>query len=185
MLALVSVSMKTYSQRSKDTVDVVMNAKIFFLYQDTSFYTAKQINHVLNDSSNYEILSNKGFSSEIVFMKMKFRGDFESLRNKKIADSLYIQNKVPFSCDYIMACKWKENRFYRLKGFASNDFVLLFNKKYTSKDKQLFLNHFWINELDMSCLFDNFFGKQKGNNQSPCVQSCSLSDPKFLKVRTD
>lgn len=185
MLAFVSVSMKTYSQKGKDTVDIVMNAKIFFLSQDTSFFTATQINHVLNDSRNYEILPNKGFYNEIIFIELKFRGDFGSLRNKKITDSAYIQNKVPFSCDYIMAYKWKENRFYRLKGFTSNDFILLFNEKYRSKDKLTFLNRFWINDLDISCLFDSFFGKQKGNDKLACVQSCSLSDPKFLKVRTD
>lgn len=185
MLVLASVSMKTYSQRAKDTMDVVINAKIFFLSQDTSFYTAKQITYVLNDSSNYEIVSSKGFGNEVVFIKLKFRADFELLQNKKIVDSLYIQNKVPFSCDYIIAYKWNDNRFYRLKGFTSNDFVFLFNKKYKFKDKLLFMNSFWINELDISCLFDNFFGKQRGNNKSACVQSCSLSDPKFLKVRTD
>ena len=185
IFVLLSIGFQTYSQTTKDTLDVVINAKISFLSQGISFFTAKQINHILNDSSNYDILSNNGFGNEVIFIKLKFRGDFARVRNKKIDDSLYIQNKVPFSCDYIISYKWKENKFYRLKGFIQNDFILFFNKKYTAKNRQSFLNQFWIDELDMSCLFDSFFGRQKGNDKMPCIQPCSISDPKFLKVRTD
>jgi hypothetical protein len=138
----------------------------------------------LKDDRNYEILAAKGFN-EMIFIKLKFRGDFELVRKKKIDDSLYIQNKVPFSCDYIIGYKWNEKRFYRLKGFVLNDFTHIFNKRYKPKDKSVFLSHFWVNELDFDCLFDFYWGKGKKNNKSPCIQSCSVSDPKFLKVRTD
>jgi len=184
ILLSIFVSLKTYSQR-KDILDVVANAKIFFFNGDTSFYTAKQINNILNDSSNYEILTSKGFSNELIFINLKFRTSFKSLRKKEINDSLYIKNTVPFSCDYILGYNWSKNKFYRLKGFLSNDFTLIFKKKFATKDKVFFLNQFWIDQLDMACLFDSFFGKQKGNGSSPCIQACSLGDPKILKVRND
>ena len=98
---------------------------------------------------------------------------------------MYILNKVPFSCDYIIAFKQDEKLFYRLKGFASNDFVQFFKKKYKKKDRTKFLNQFWVKELDLACLFDSHFANIKPGRFSSCMQSCKGRDKKFVQIRND
>jgi len=140
---------KVFSQQQTITnSDIVTNAKIFFLNQDTSFYTYSQTLHFLNDTGNYELLYSKGFGEQLVFIKIKIRGNFEAIRKEKIADSIYEKNRVPFSCDYIIACKLNGKKYYRLKGFTSNDFLQLFTMSYKKNDRASFLNQFWIDELD-------------------------------------
>src|SRR5690606_23471421 len=101
-LILISSFDQLFSQEQKITsVDIVVNAKVFFLNQDTTIYTATQVQHFLDDKNNYEILASKGFPIDIVFVKLKIRGNFEAVRKEKINDSTYMENRVPFSCDYI------------------------------------------------------------------------------------
>jgi hypothetical protein len=184
LLVLMIISTKISSQRIIDTLDIVTNAKMFFLNQDNCFYTVSQVLYFLNDTSNYAILNSKGFDDELAFIKIKTRGNFEAVRNGIIPDSVYQKNKVPFSCDYILGCKLHDKQFFRLKGFVANDFKLIFKKKYKQKEKEIFLNMFWINELDLSCLFDSFFLNMKSKQIYPCTQSCSERDKKFVKVRS-
>lgn len=162
--------------------DVVTNAKIFFLHQDSSFFSASQALNFLKDTGNYEILSSRGFGEEIVFIKLKIRGNFETIRKERIADSLYVKNRVPFSCDYIIACKVNEKKYYRVKGFASNDFILLFPASFRKRDRASFLNQFWVQELDMACLFDALSRRRKASGVPECLQSCSDRDRKFVKL---
>ena len=174
-----------FSQEQKITsVDIVANAKVFFLNQNTAIYTASQVQNFLANKDNYEVLASKGFPLDIVFIKLKIRGNFEAVRKEKISDSTYVENKVPFSCDYIVACKLDGKKFFRLKGFEINDFNLLINEKYTPKQRLAFLNKFWVSELDMACLFDSFFGKKKTNNKN-CMQSCIERDRQFIKIQAD
>ena len=184
LLLLLLPFIKVFSQTVANA-DIVTNVKIFFLNQDTAFYTNNQALHFLNDTNNSELLSSKGFSMEFVFIKIKVRGNFEAIRKEKIDDSLYEQNRVPFSCDYIIACKLNEKKFYRLKGFASNDFLQLFTNLYRKKDRASFLNQFWIDELDLACLFDNYFIKRKSGDVSSCLQSCNDRDRKFVQIKND
>lgn len=186
LLLLLLPFIKLFSQKQViNNSDIITNVKIFFLNQDTSFYTNSQALNFLNDTNNYEVLSSKGFSDGLVFIKVKIRGNFEAVRREKIADSLYEKNRVPLSCDYIIACKLKEKKFYRLKGFAANDFLKLFAKSYKKNDKVSFLNQFWVNELDLACLFDNYFLKRKSESTLDCLQSCNDRDRKFVQIKTD
>jgi len=177
---------KVFSQQQTITnSDIVTNAKIFFLNQDTSFYTYSQTLHFLNDTGNYELLYSKGFGEQLVFIKIKIRGNFEAIRKEKIADSIYEKNRVPFSCDYIIACKLNGKKYYRLKGFTSNDFLQLFTMSYKKNDRASFLNQFWIDELDLACLFDNFFMRKKSGGTPNCLQSCNDRDRKFVQIKND
>jgi|688.fasta_scaffold259439_2 hypothetical protein len=186
LLLLLLPFVKVFSQRSAVTTsDIVTNAKIFFLNHDTSFYTNSQALNFLNDTSNYEVLSSKGFSEGLVFIKVKVRGNFETVRREKIADSLYKKNRVPFSCDYVIACKLKGKKFYRLKGFSSNDFLQIFARSYKKNDRASFLKQFWVNELDLACLFDNYFLKVKSEVIPDCLQSCDDRDRKFVQIKND
>jgi len=186
LLLLLSTFMRMFSQeRTIADADIETNVKIFFLNQDISFYTNSQTMRFLNDTTNSEILSSKGFSEEFVFIKIKVRGNFEAIRKEKIVDSLYEQNRVPLSCDYIIACKLNEKVFYRLKGFVSNDFLQLFKKSYKKKGRASFLNQFWIDELDLACLFDYYFIKRKSGKGLSCLQSCKDRDREFVEIRND
>lgn len=186
LLLLLLPYIKVFSQKPAiANSDIVTNIKIFFLNQDTSFYTNSQALNFLNDTSNYEVLSSKGFSNELVFIKVKVKGNFEAVRREKIADSLYEKNKVPFSCNYIIACKLKGKKFYRLKGFSSNDFLQLFARPYKKHDRASFLNRFWVDELDLTCLFDNYFLKGKSEAIPDCLQSCKDRDRKFVQIKND
>lgn len=185
-LILISSFDQLFSQEKTITpVDIVVNSKVFFLNQDTTIYTATQVQNFLDDKNNYEILASKGFPIDIVFVKLKIRGNFESVRQERIGDSMYVENKVPFSCDYIIACKLNGKKFFRLKGFAINDFHLLLNEKYTAKQKNIFLNRFWVSELDMACLFDNIFDKKKSSTNKNCMQSCVEKDSRFIKIQAN
>jgi hypothetical protein len=186
VVVLLLFSVEGFSQKQTITnTDIVTNVKIFFLNQDSTFYTNSQTLYFLNDTSNYELLSSKGFSDDLVFIKIKTRGNFEAIRKGKIADSLYKKNRVPFSCDYIIGCKLNGKKFYKLKGFTSNDFLQLFTVSYKKKDRVFFLSQFNIDELDLSCLFDNFFIKRKSGVVSSCLQSCNDRDRKFIQIKND
>ncbi len=185
LLILLLPFIKTFSQEKTIVDDIAINAKIFFLNQDTSYYTYSQALSFLKDTSNYELLSSKGFNQEFVFIKIMVRGNFESIRKEAIADSMYIQNKVPFSCDYIIACKQDEKLYYRLKGFVSNDFLQFFKKSYKQKDRAVFLNKFWVKELDLACLFNSHFVNRKLGSASSCMQSCNDRDKKFVQIKND
>ena len=183
ILALLYFTSVISQERNINNNDLFTNVKIFFINQSSGFYTNNQVFNFLNDKSNCELISSKGFDEDILFIKIKVRGNFEEIRKQKIKDSLYINNKVPFSCDYIIATNLNEKKFYRLKGFDDNDFLKLFeDSSCKKKNRAFFLNNFYVNELDLECLFDYHFKRKKGETKPICLISCIERDKKFVKI---
>ncbi|HSI91208.1 MAG TPA: hypothetical protein VK927_08835, partial [Adhaeribacter sp.] len=60
LLLLLLSFLKGFSQKQEITeTDIFTNAKVFFLNQDTSFYTSVQALNFLGDTSNCELLPSK------------------------------------------------------------------------------------------------------------------------------
>jgi hypothetical protein len=160
---------------------IVPNIKTYYLNQTDKLYSKKQIVNFLNDSTNYGLLKSKGFDMNYVFIKIKQRGNFDKVLKRKTSDSLFINNKVPLSCDFIIGLNKATKKFYRLKGFEKNDFDLLFNDC-SIESKESLINLFKVEELDLACLFDYYFLKQK-DCYNKCIRSCRERDNNFIKLR--
>ncbi len=162
-----------------DTAQMVTKAKIFFMYENNSYYSNESAVKFLNDK-NFKILEMRGFEN-LIFIKLMLRGNFQDLREKDIPDSSYVKNRVPFSCDYVIAIDLNNNDFFRLKGFERNDFIRLVGKSYKPKKKDDFIGSHFIEEVDIGCLFEALIVNKKGDY--PCIMSCKERDKKFSKIK--
>ncbi len=168
--------------QSIDTAKIVTNTKIFFMHENNSFYNKESAVDFLNNN-NFKILQAKGFK-DMMFVKLIFRGNFQDLREKEIPDSSYVKNRVPFSCDYIIACDVKKKGFFKVKGFMGNDFSGLIDRKYKPNEKEDFMSNYAVEELDIECLFEALIlGKKK--EEYPCLKSCKVRDKQFSKIEVN
>lgn len=175
-------SIFSFSQEDIKEQDLIIpSIKIYYLNQTEKLYSNKQIINFLNDSTNYESLKNRGFGNDYVFVKIKQRGNYDKVLNRKTSDSLYINNKIPLSCDFIIGLNKKTKKFYRLKGFEKNDFRLLFGDS-NIESKESLISFFDVTELDLICLYDDYFLENK-NSYNKCVRSCKERDDGFIKLR--
>lgn len=168
--------------QSIDTSQIVTSTKIFFMYESNYSYSKESAIKFLNED-NFEVLQAKGFE-DLIFVKLMLRGNFQDLREKEIPDSSYIKNRVPFSCDYVIAVDLKDNDFFRIKGFEKNDFAALVGRKYKPKEKEDFIRSHSLEEVDLECLFEALIiGNGKGD--CPCMKSCKERDKQFSKIKVN
>jgi len=168
--------------QSIDTANIVTNVKIFFMCENNYSYDKESAIKFLSEN-NFEVLETKGFEN-MMFIKLMLRGNFQDLREKEIPDSSYVKNRVPFSCDYIIAFDLKDKEFFRVKGFEGNDFVGLVGKKYKPKTKESFIRDHSVEELDIECLFEALIIGNKKENY-PCLRSCKERDKRFSKIEVN
>lgn len=135
-----------------DTTEVLLNAKLAILQIDLPIKSNYNIEAILKGNCNYNILKNNGFN-DIFF--------FEVLLSPKSADSLnkYVNSVGLYNCNFIFGYNTINDHLYKLKGFYNNDFWFLY--KFLPRDhsrrslvrKKLFLQLFYVEKLDLKCLF--------------------------------
>ena len=182
-LSFFLLSLFSFSQENSSDNSIVPTVKIYYLNQTKRVYSKEQIVNFLNDSTNYELLNSKGFDTTYVFIKIKQRGNFHKVLKREPSDSDFINNKVPMSCDFIIAFNKLTKRFYRLKGFEKNDFKLFFNDCNIQSKKSM-VNFYEIEELNLTCLFNYYFLNKK-NCYIECIRSCTERDDSILKLRLE
>jgi hypothetical protein len=85
-------------------------------------------------------------------------------------DSLRKSNQLYGYCEFIYAVNTKTNNTYRLKGYDTNDFLkfyeieILDNKTKVHLTRKAVVEKYYVNRLDLSCLYDNYIKRRKGIN---------------------
>jgi len=109
-------------------------------------------------------------------------------------DSLDVDNKKLFSCNYIIAYNKIQNRIYHLKGFKTNDFKEFYIYEVANSlkkkgsgiakldDYKAFLSEFKVPGLNLGCLYESVILKGKGG-KSGCLISCFQRDKTALVAR--
>jgi hypothetical protein len=114
--------------------------------------------------------------------KLSVQGDEQAIVDKN--------NEKYLTCYYVVAYNIEQNKMYRLKGFRENDFKAFYiyeipnslkikNKPLGKLIDENELNiEYSIEDVDLQCLYEATI-KNKGKEQSKCIQSCESRDEKY------
>lgn len=170
-LFAVSFFSSVNAQLKEETKDLLIRLTLFKESIGTGeTVDANLLNNFLKVGLEYETLKQKGFRH------IDFFAISPSIDTKGIpSDSLPL---VASNCDeYVVAIdRWSLN-VYRLKGFRGNDFYklirLLENRDYFDLGrKRRFVNRYYVERLDLGCLFDAYKANSFDRKKYPCLRSC-------------
>lgn len=162
ILLMVLASKVLFSQDSSfDTANVILNAKMNIVPFENSNKSREEIINIIDSRVKYEVIESKGFSRNIVF----FRIVTEPFNNNDSSNYFY-EPLNQYNSSFIFAYNTKSLEIYRLKGFKENDFQTFFNQldsfldlnissSYDLKTKKRFLKAFYIEGVDLDCLYDS------------------------------
>jgi hypothetical protein len=164
----------TFSQ-SIDTAKVILNAKLHIMMHDNFINDYSYIMRFIEFTPKYRFLESTGFDSKFVFFEIHAIPHSDTLL---FVDST--NNKLRYSYRFFANLNHRfifgyhigGNKLYKLNGFYENDFLDLYNiirnyifiasydlKSFSSKKR--FLERFYIQDLDLECLYDYFIKKKK------------------------
>lgn len=180
-------------QNILDTTNLIFTAKLRCL--ESGIYSIHDIDF-LQSRMHGRILKSTGFNSNFVIFILieKRKTELDTVINQNIIPSSsrtisdYKANLVLGDCDYILAYNFTDNLFYRLKGFLENDFDRLikslikvdYKVEMYFKKKGQFIRNFYIEDIDLNCLFTLNKTKTK---VSGCDFSCYERDKRAFIFR--
>lgn len=157
-----------FSQDSSfDTANVILNAKMNIVSFTNSNKSKEEIINIIDSKVKYKMIESKGFSNDIVFFHLVA----EPFNNHDSSNYFYeLINQ--YNSSFIFAYNTKNLEIYRLKGFKENDFKTFYNhlnsfldmnvsSSYDLKTKRRFLKTFYIEGVDLECLYDSLNTKNK------------------------
>lgn len=168
IVLMVFTSKALFSQDSSfDTANVILNAKMNIVSFENSNKSREEIINIVDSRVKYKVIESKGFSKNIVF----FRLVSEPL-NSNDSSNYFYEPLNQYNSSFIFAYNTKNLEIYRLKGFKENDFKTFFNQldsfldlnissSYDLKTKKRFLKAFYIEGVDLDCLYDSLNAKNK------------------------
>jgi len=171
VLLMIFSSKVLFSQDSFfDTSNVVLNAKMNIVSFRSSNKSRKEIINIIDSKVRYKVVESKGFSDDIIFFEL-------SAEPIDITDSnnYFYEPINQYNSCFIFAYNSRNMKIYRLKGFKENDFKSFFNQlnsyldfsvssSYDLKNKKRFLKTFYVEGLDLGCLYSSLRKNKKGYN---------------------
>lgn len=168
MVLMVIASKAILSQVSSfDTANVILNAKMNIIPFENSNKSREEIINIIESRVKYKVIESKGFSKNIVFFRL-----FAEPLNKNDSSNYFYEPLNQYSSSFIFAYNTKNLEIYRLKGFKENDFKTFFNQldsfldlnissSHDLESKKRFLKAFYIEGVDLDCLYDSLNSKNK------------------------
>jgi len=165
-----------------DTTKLLYTAKLQILSSESADYNEININAFL-EKQQASFLQSKGFS-DVYFILIENRAShYDSIFIEKHKED-FKKNLRFHACDYILAYNCRTGLYYKLKGFRNNDFEDFINDmikmgnifNFTIKNKDIFMYSYSVEDLDLACLWEYFFGKRKKNKEYDCIISCKYRD---------
>lgn len=165
---LVFTSKTLSSQHSSfDTATVILNAKMNIIPFENSNKTREEIINVIDSKVKYKLIDSKGFSESIVFFSL-----VTEPFNSYDSSNYFYEPINQYNSSFIFAYNSNNHQIYRLRGFKENDFNTFFNQldsfldlnissSYDLKTKKRFLKIFYIEGVDLDCLYDSLNKKNK------------------------
>lgn len=165
---MLCASLALFSQDySFDTAQMILNAKMNVVSFDNSNKSREEIINIIDSKVKYFTIKSKGFGNHLVF----FRLITEPLHNCD-SNNYFSDPKNKYDSSFIFAYNSKNHEIYRLKGFNENDFKAFFNhlgsfidfvnsSSFDLTSKKRFLKTFYIEGVDLNCLFDSLKSKNK------------------------
>lgn len=99
------------------------------------------------------------------------------------------KDSVSSSCKYVVACLINANNYhyYKLKGFKVNELPIFiadletffYRRKNEFKNSKIFLQDFFVEEIDFECLFQAWKSK-KADGYYPCLNACTYENTIWL-----
>jgi hypothetical protein len=184
IVLMVFASKALFSQDSSfDTANVVLNAKMNIVSFESSNKSREEIINIIDSKVKYKVIESKGFSNDVVFFHLVA----EPLNNND-SSNYFFEPINQYNSSFIFAYNSKSLGIYRLKGFKENDFITFFNQldsfldlnissSYDLKTKKRFLKAFYIEGVDLDCLYDSL--KTKNKKGYDCLK---LNTPVFNGV---
>lgn len=157
-----------YCQNSGvDTATVILNAKINILALETSIKSTEEIKNIMDSDIKYEILESKGFNEDVIFFRLKMEP-----RIKADTSNYFYSLINQYDSDFIFAFCNNNQKYYRLKGFSTNDFMTFYNDMIIYIDysvasstdtgnRKQFLSTFYIEDINLDCLYGYLSKKRK------------------------
>jgi len=170
-----------FSQNNSfDTANVILNAKLNIVSFESSNKNREDIINIIDSKVKYKVIESKGFNDYIVFFKL-----ITEPCNKLDSNNFFYEPLNQFKSDFIFAFNSKNLNIYKLKGFKENDFKLFYNhlnsylnlnisSSYDLETKKRFLKTFYVEGLDLDCLYKSL--KIKKKKDCRCLQP---NDPIF------
>ena len=185
ILQLLILCFQTVFSQNKYNIDstkLIYSAKLQVFESKGAICNKKNIDSFLENQKVF-FLESKGFSDNYFLLIESGTKDLDTtfLLEKKAELK---QNLVYWNCDYILAYNCRTNLYYKLKGFRNNDFKSFINDMIRTdniidlsiEDKEIFTSLYFIEDIDLSCLWEYYFGKINKNKNYNCVKSCRYRD---------
>ncbi len=165
-----------------DTTKLLFTAKLQTISSEGAYFNEQNIIVFLKKQQAF-FLKSKGFPN-VYFILIENRAsgyDSAFIENHK---QEFKKNNRYDACDYVLAYYCMTNIYYKLKGFRNNDFETFINDmirmgnifNFTIKNKDIFMYSYSVEDLDLACLWEYFFGKRKKNKEYDCIISCKYRD---------
>ena len=144
-----------------DSAYLMLHLKTHLLPYMNNLRQYEQVERFFSDTLEYRVLTQRGFSENIVFVEVHLAYDKKT--HHQFAMDSYL----------IVAYDAVAKSLFRLKGFRVNDFSSFFNdvrfSRYVLRAERRFLNQFFVENLDLKCLYRQNKRMQK-KNTSPCLK---------------
>ena len=168
----------SYSQEiSQEEVSFIIKLTLFQESSGTKHYVAnsKTLSDFMSLEFSIDTLEQKGFTDYIFF---SINPKFKNPDNVTFEEGPFLVD----NCEqYVVAMHTRGRTVYRLQGFAHNDFPsLLFSLKEGGYDDigslRKFVRNYYIDGIDLECLFRGFKSFNFDKNTYPCLLDCGDID---------
>jgi hypothetical protein len=203
-IIILLINIQNVFSQSNDSLSKILIAKMYIMMYEHEQGGAREmtydyIKRFLDFVPEYKILKSKGFGGDFTFFEIQATQTQDSVYSKIVHDSInkrtLYYNRVFFEGldhSFIFVCG--VTGFYKLKGFPENDFARFYsdvkryykreyNDSYYFKSKKRFLENFYIENVDLECLYD-YCIKKRTRNKS-CVQPARLNKWWEITSHTD
>lgn len=188
-LIICFVSVYSQNRYNIDTTKLLYSAKLQILESESAEFNQKNIT-VFLEKQQTSFLKSKGFS-DVYFILIKNRASyFDSIFTEKHKED-FKKNLRFHACNYVLSYNCRTGLYYKLKGFRNNDFEAFINDMirtnnimdFTIENKDVFMYSYYVEDLDLSCLWEYYFGKRKKRKEYDCVKSCKYRDMEIERLK--
>lgn len=174
ILVFVFLLLKVSSQEI-DTNNIIMNAKFNIINFNKGDRNKDFYIKFIDYKPNYKFLQSKGFFNIVFFQINTNYKDFIPndyiYRINSSNDTFKLRNILWFyNYTFIFGYNKTNGDLYKLKGFEKNDFEKIFkiiDNNNLINDYNFFINNYWIEGLDMECLYKSL--KYNKKNKLHCI----------------
>lgn len=198
LLSLIFLCFFCKGQNLSDTNSIIFNAKLNTIKFNKLVITPDGLAKIPILLANTlfcksTILNSQGFN-KVIFIKVQLADDIlpELLKfsEKELENEPHLKSELGeiFLFDFVVVYSYTRNKFYKIKGFLTNEFDDFFfdymlaakiSEREILQDKKKILKHYSVDEIELSCLLKSIHTRKIDYDDFPCLRP---SDSRLIEI---